>query len=68
MKTSRRALALVAVLALAGCGNNQNPVASGDQNSDKSPLAEYMGEGFTSSGGGMRITVRAGGGQQPSEE
>ena len=68
MKTSRRALALVAVLALAGCGNNQTPVASGDQNSDKSPLAEYMGEGFTSSGGGMRITVRAGGGQQPSEE
>ena len=68
MKTSRKALALVAVLALAGCGNNQTPTVSGDQNSDNSPLAEYMGEGFTSSGGGMRITVRAGGGQQPSEE
>ena len=69
MKTSRKALALVAVLALAGCGNNQNPAASGDEKSDKSPLAEYMGDGFvSSSGGGMRIAVRAGGGQQPSEE
>jgi hypothetical protein len=69
MKTSRKALALMAVLALAGCGNNQNPAASGDEKSDKSPLAEYMGEGFvSSSGGAMRIAVRAGGGQQPSEE
>jgi hypothetical protein len=71
MKTSRttQALALVAVLALAGCGNDQNPVASGDQQSDKSPLAEYLGEGVVSSGGGgMRIAVRPGGGQEPSEE
>jgi len=69
MKTSRTALALVAVLALAGCGNNQSPVASGDQNSDTSPLAEYMGEGFvSSSGGGLRVAVRAGGNGQPSEE
>ncbi|MEV5960623.1 hypothetical protein AB0L70_02590 [Kribbella sp. NPDC051952] len=69
MKTSRTALALMAVLALAGCGNNQAPAASGDQKSDKSPLAEYMGEGFVSSGGaGVRMAVRAGGGQEPSEE
>jgi hypothetical protein len=70
MKTSRKALTLVAILALAGCGNNQTPAASGDQNSGKSPLAEYMGEGFVgaSGGGGFRVAVRAGGGQQPSDE
>jgi hypothetical protein len=70
MKTSRKALALVAVLALAGCGNSQDkaPVA-GDQKSDKSPLAEYMGEGFVSAGGGaITRAVRIGGGQQPSED
>jgi hypothetical protein len=59
------ALAVMAVLALAGCGNDQSPVASGD--SDKSPLTEYMGDGFVSSGGGIRV-MRAGGGQQPTEE
>jgi hypothetical protein len=69
MKTSRTALAVMAVLALAACGNDNAPVTSGDQNGDKSPLAEYMGDGFSSSaGGGFRIAVRAGGGQQPSEE
>ncbi|MFI6831084.1 hypothetical protein ACIBG5_28570 [Kribbella sp. NPDC050241] len=70
MRTSRKALALVAVLALAGCGSGQDPAARGDQqDSDKSPLAEYMGEGFMSSGGGgMRISIRAGGGQGSSEE
>jgi hypothetical protein len=70
MKTSRKTLALLAVLALAGCGNNQDPGAvTADQKSDKSPLAEYMGEGFvSSSGGGIRLAVRAGGGQEPSEE
>ncbi|MFI5691445.1 hypothetical protein ACIA58_06360 [Kribbella sp. NPDC051586] len=71
MKTSRTAsaLAILAVLAVAGCGNDKAPVASGDQNSDKSPLAEYMGDGFaSSSGGGFKIAVRAGGSQQPSEE
>ncbi|MEV4267032.1 hypothetical protein [Kribbella sp. NPDC049584] len=71
MKTSRTAsaLALLAILAVAGCGNDKAPVASDDQNSDKSPLAEYMGDGFTSSsGGGFKIAMRAGGGQQPSEE
>ncbi|WUJ73832.1 hypothetical protein OG809_11280 [Kribbella soli] len=72
MKTSRTAsaLALLAILAVAGCGNDKAPVASGDQNSDKSPLAEYMGEGFVSSSGGsgIRLAVRAGGAQQPSEE
>ncbi len=70
MRTSRKALALVAVLALAGCGNSNDPgAATGDQESDKSPLAEYMGEGFVSSaGGGMRMAVRAGGGAGSSEE
>ncbi|WP_134129946.1 hypothetical protein [Kribbella pratensis] len=68
MKTSRTALAMMAVLALAGCGNDKAPVAS-DQQSDKSPLAEYMGDGFvSSSGGGFKMAVRAGGARQPSEE
>ena len=58
----------MAVLALAACGNDKAPVAS-DQQSDKSPLAEYMGDGFvSSSGGGFKMAVRAGGAQQPSEE
>ncbi|GAB2681717.1 hypothetical protein GCM10009743_67370 [Kribbella swartbergensis] len=61
---------MVAVLALAGCGNSNDPGAgTGDQKSDKSPLAEYMGEGFVSSpGGGMQMAVRAGGGNEPTEE
>jgi hypothetical protein len=67
----RTALAVIAVLALAGCGNGKAPAAS-DQNSDKSPLAEYMGEGIISSSpsgnGSFRIATRAGGAQQPSEE
>ena len=58
----------MAVLALAACGNDKAPVAS-DQQSDKSPLAEYMGDGFvSSSGGGFKMAVRAGGARQPSEE
>jgi hypothetical protein len=67
MKTT--AVAVVAVLALAACGNDKTPVAS-DQQSAKSPLAEYMGDGFVSSsgGGGFRIATRAGGAQQPTEE
>ncbi|WP_133997769.1 hypothetical protein [Kribbella sp. VKM Ac-2566] len=72
MKISRTAsaLAVLAVLALAGCGSKQSPAASGNEKSDKSPLAEYMGEGFVSSSGGdgLRAAGRAGGGQQPSEE
>ena len=67
MKTSRKALALVAVLALAGCGSTNDPGAATDDTSDKSPLAEYMGEGFSSGGG--RMTIRAAGsGQESSEE
>lgn len=67
---SRIALSLVAVLALAGCGAD-GPVADKEpgQGDDKSPLAEYMGEGFISSGGGgMTRAVRIGGGQESSEE
>ena len=47
MKNSRIALSLVAVLALAGCGAD-GPAADKKpvQSDDKSPLAEYMGEGF----------------------
>ncbi|TCM45796.1 hypothetical protein [Kribbella sp. VKM Ac-2568] len=68
--SARAALALVAVLALAGCGGTNDPGASGNEDQgEKSPLAEYMGDGFmSSSGGGMRIAVRAGGGQGSSEE
>jgi hypothetical protein len=71
MKNSRKALSLVAVLALAGCGIVNSPAADKKpvENDDKSPLAEYMGEGFAnSSGGGLQIAVRAGGGQGSSEE
>ncbi len=69
MRTSRTALAALAVLALAACGNNQDktPVAT-DGKSDKSPLAEYMGDGFISSGGGMVRASRAGGSGESSEE
>ncbi|WP_344160488.1 hypothetical protein [Kribbella yunnanensis] len=70
MRTSRTALAALAVLALAACGNNQDktPVA-GDSKSDKSPLAEYMGDGFISSGGGGMVrAVRAGGSGGPTAE
>jgi hypothetical protein len=68
MKNSRKASALVAVLALAGCGANgsgadKNPVESDTKN----PLAEYMGEGFSSGGNGLMMT-RAGGPQESSEE
>ncbi|HET6299459.1 MAG TPA: hypothetical protein VFG33_39200 [Kribbella sp.] len=66
MKTTRKALALVAVLALAGCGSTNDPGAATDDTSDKSPLAEYMGEGFSSGGG--RMMVRAVGGAQESSE
>jgi hypothetical protein len=69
MKTSRKALTLMAVLALAGCGSTKDPGAAADQSSDKSPLAEYMGEGFVSSGSGpgVRMAIRDGG-QGTSEE
>jgi hypothetical protein len=69
MKTTRKALAFVAVLALAGCGSTNDPGAAKTENGDKSPLAEYMGDAFMSgSGTGMRVAVRAGGGQGSSEE
>jgi hypothetical protein len=68
MKTSGKAVALVAVLALAGCGYTNDPGATNTTAADKSPLAEYMGEGFRmSAGGGTRMVVRAGG-QGSSEE
>jgi hypothetical protein len=71
MKNSRKALSLVAVLALAGCGIVNSPAADKKpvENNDKSPLAEYMGDGFANnSGSGMQVAVRAGGGQGSSEE
>ncbi|WBQ05545.1 hypothetical protein [Kribbella sp. CA-293567] len=70
MKNSRIALSMVAALALAGCGANtsaadKEPVAS----DGKSPLAEYMGEGFVSSGGGgMSVTRAIGPGANESSE
>jgi hypothetical protein len=70
MRTSRTALAALAVLALAACGNNQDkaPVA-GDSKSDKSPLAEYMGEGFVNAGStGMVATRAVGTSREPTEE
>jgi hypothetical protein len=67
---SRKALSLVAVLALAGCGANpsaadKKPVES----DDKSPLAEYMGEGFSggSANGGFAVS-RAAGPQESDEQ
>ncbi|HEY0691961.1 MAG TPA: hypothetical protein VGD71_23315 [Kribbella sp.] len=73
MNSSRKArgsLALIAVLALAGCGNNSPGAAtSPDGANSKSPLAEYMGDGFsTNSGGGMSIRIGGSGNQQPTEE
>ncbi|MEU4391079.1 hypothetical protein [Kribbella sp. NPDC023855] len=67
---SRIALSLVAVLALAGCGADGSAADKEPAKSDdKSPLAEYMGEGFTSfGGGGMMRAVRIGGGEESSEE
>ncbi|MFK4083277.1 hypothetical protein ACI2LF_04150 [Kribbella sp. NPDC020789] len=70
MRTSRTALAALAVLALAACGNNQDkaPVA-GDSKSDKSPLAEYMGDGFVNAGGGgMMVRAVGPNAQEPTEE
>jgi hypothetical protein len=69
MNSSRKALALFAVLALAGCGNN-SPGATTSPNgaNGKSPLAEYMGDGFSmDSGGGMTVRIGSGN-QQPTEE
>ncbi|MGC4936888.1 hypothetical protein [Kribbella sp. DT2] len=71
MKNSRKALSLVAVLALAGCGAVNSPEADKEPvgNDDKSPLAEYMGEGFSSGGnGGMVRVTRAGGGGSTEEQ
>jgi hypothetical protein len=69
MKNSRIALSLVAVLALAGCGANtsaadKKPVES----DDKSPLAEYMGEGFSGGSANGGFTVSRAVGPQESDE
>jgi hypothetical protein len=70
---ARKALSLVPVtalvLALAGCGADASPGADETPggSDDKSPLAEYMGEGFSSSRGMVRMT-RAAGGPESSEE
>src|SRR4051794_35552946 len=70
MKNSRIALSMVAVLALAGCGANtsaadKEPVKS---DNDKSPLAEYMGDGFINNASGGLVATRAIGGQNESSE
>jgi hypothetical protein len=67
MNSSRKALALIAVLALAGCGNNSPGATNSPNSADKSPLAEYMGDGFSmdSSGG---ISIRNGSNQPLTEE
>jgi hypothetical protein len=69
-KARRGSLALIAVLALAGCGNNSpGATTSPDGANAKSPLAEYMGDSFsTGSGGGMNIRIGGSGNQQPTEE
>ncbi|ADB36026.1 hypothetical protein Kfla_7038 [Kribbella flavida DSM 17836] len=73
MTNSRKALSLVPVtalvLALAGCGAVTSPGADKSPESDgKSPLAEYLGEGFSGGSGGPRVAVRAVGGDQDSSE
>ncbi len=74
MKNSRKALSLVpvtaVVLALAGCGAVNSPGADKEPvgSDDKSPLAEYMGEGFSNSGGMMRVTRAIGGGGSTEEQ
>ncbi|TDW24233.1 hypothetical protein [Kribbella kalugense] len=70
MKISRKAIALVACMALAGCGHSQSPTPAGNQQqSDKSPLAEYMGDGFlNSSSSGISMVAHGGNNGQPTEE
>jgi hypothetical protein len=71
MNSSRKALALIAVLALAGCGNNSpGATKSEDGANGKGPLAEYMGDSLSSGGpgGGMTLRIGGGGNQQPTEE
>ncbi|MEV6284523.1 hypothetical protein [Kribbella sp. NPDC051770] len=70
MKNSRKALSLIAVLALAGCGAVNSPGADKKpvESDDKSPLAEYMGEGFSSMGGGAVRVTRAGGNESTEEQ
>ncbi|GAA1540213.1 hypothetical protein GCM10009741_48750 [Kribbella lupini] len=61
---------MVALLALAGCGAVNSPGADKKpvESDDKSPLAEYMGEGFSNGGGMMRITRAVGGGGSDEEQ
>jgi hypothetical protein len=60
---------LAGLLVMTGCGKNGDPsAASSTSGQDKSPLSEYMGTDFTSSGGGgFRIAV-GGNDQQPTEQ
>lgn len=70
MKNSRTALSLIAVLALAGCGALNSPGADKKpvESDGKSPLAEYMGEGYSSGNGGMMRVTRAGSGESSEEQ
>jgi hypothetical protein len=57
------------VLLIAGCGKDGTPSASGSSPAqDKSPLSEYMGSDFTSSGGGGFRVAIGGSDEQPTEE
>lgn len=60
---------LAGVLLISGCGKDGTPSASGSSPAqDKSPLSEYMGSDFTSSGGGGFRVAIGGSDEQPTEE
>lgn len=59
MNTQRAAAGvLTGVILLTGCGTSGDPSASSSTATrGKSPLSEYLGADFTSSGGGYRVAV-----------
>lgn len=67
---TRTFLTAVAVLALtAACGGtSDNPSAGESSEQQKSPLAEYMGEGFGGAGSGMAIRISSAGGGSTEEQ
>jgi hypothetical protein len=69
-RTSNLLGSAVVLCVLAGCGGAPaDPAGSDSSDQQKSPLAEYMGDGFNAGGGGgMAIRIASGGGGQSSEE